>query len=206
MDAKFIRYSTLGFLLIQILVTIVDRGTSDGGSMCVEEVLTSILSRSEALGKWWSINATSLSPIIVAISVIVAAVAVWMQRRLTTQRATFDLFLKTEIDRQALDLWRDYIAALGAYQSASSVDSFVTGNAKAFNDICTYLSIYELVAIGIKNKLLDEKICFAFWHRIMRQDYHDVEKLLDYVHAQPAWRERFAAYPWLINRWKSKRA
>jgi hypothetical protein len=116
------------------------------------------------------------------------------------------LFLKTEIDRQALDLWRDYIAALGIYRSASTVESFVTANAKAFNDICTYLSIYELVAIGIKNKLLDEQICFAFWHRIMTQDYDDVEKLLEYVHAQPAWRERFAAYPWLINRWKSRRA
>jgi hypothetical protein len=174
--------------------------------MCIEDVQAWILSQSGAFGKWWSANAASLTPVVIGLSVFVAIIALRTQRRLTRQRATYDLFLKTELDSHALALWTAYTSAVEVYQSSSAPDSFVTEHPMKFKDICVYLSIYELVACGIKSKLLDEKLCFAFWQRIMRRDYRDTHKLLEYMRTQPDLKDRFPAYPLLIKRWNSRRS
>jgi hypothetical protein len=109
-----------------------------GQTMSIEDVLTWILSQSEAFGKWWSANTASLTPIIIGISVIVAVIALRTQRSLARQRAAYDLFLKTELENNALRLSEDYLSALKIYQSWSTAKSFIAENPEKFDDICTY--------------------------------------------------------------------
>lgn len=87
------------------------------------------------------------------------------QRGIARRRAAFDLFLKTEADEKmiaAYDHFHDGIAAMG---SAPSAEAFCTSEhtRKHYLSIRKYLNVHELVAVGIREEVLDPEVCYSYW-------------------------------------------
>lgn len=152
-------------------------------------------------GAWWLVNASSLTPVIAALSALVALKALRTQRRLSRQRAAFDLLLKTEVDRQTLGLWEAYLDASIVWERNRNISHFIEKRPKEYNNILIYLSIYDFVSCGIKNEILDEKICCDLWHRIMKRDFDNFRDIIEYLQKEQG-ESRFASYVWLMTKWK----
>jgi hypothetical protein len=153
---------------------------------------------------WWTANALYFTPIFLAVSIVVAVAALLTQRNLSRSRAAFDLFLKAELDFATVQLWTSHQNGIKAYKESSDPAAFIDSHRKEFDAILSYLNIYELVACGIHNRLLDEKICHSYWRRIMRNDYHTLSALLSYLRKQPDSKERFSEFFWLMEKPKWK--
>ena len=81
------------------------------------------------------------------------------------KRAAVDIFLKTEMDKHLVEAWDEFERATEALKSAPSVEEFCEAVAYSNNYLAIrrYLNIHELIAVGIKNKMFDDRTCFDFW-------------------------------------------
>ena len=105
------------------------------------------------------------------------------QRSIARRRAAFDLFLKTETDEKmitAYDHFHDGIAAMGKAQSAAS---FCTNEEtrKQYLSIRKYLNVHELVAVGIREGVLDPEVCYSYWGDTLTNNYGDAKPVLDFL-------------------------
>jgi hypothetical protein len=110
-----------------------------------------------------------------------AIVAICMQTLVARRRAAIDFFLKTDLDHNMLEAHRDFRAAVKTLKShlagGQTVKVFEDNNEAIYRHILKYLNIHELVAVGIKNRVFDETVCFNFWGDVLVQ--HADEKRCD---------------------------
>jgi uncharacterized protein DUF4760 len=105
------------------------------------------------------------------------------QRSIARRRAAFDLFLKTETDEKmitAYDHFHDGIAAMG---KAPSAETFCTSEQtrKQYLSIRKYLNVHELVAVGIREEVLDPEVCYSYWGDTLTNNYSDAKPVLDFL-------------------------
>jgi hypothetical protein len=48
-----------------------------------------------------------------------------------------------------------------------------------------YLNIHELVAVGLRQKVLDPETCFTYWGEVLTNNCNDARPILDYVKNRP---------------------
>jgi hypothetical protein len=88
-------------------------------------------------------------------------IAIWSimsQRAIARRRAAFDVFLKTETDEKMLTAYDNFHTGIIEMKKATSVDDFCTSEAMRphYLWIRKYLNVHELIAVGIKEKVLDK--------------------------------------------------
>lgn len=154
---------------------------------------------------WIKANGPALSPAVVAVSVSIAYFSLLTQRDLARKRAAIDFFLKTEIDQHSLLLWDAFRSALQALADASSYEEFQNQNHKENGQIERYLNIFELVACGVKGKILDEGICKSYWRTIILDTYDKTDKMLRYIQSKANAEENFQQFKWLAQRWQVRK-
>ena len=49
-----------------------------------------------------------------------------------------------------------------------------------------YLNVHELIAVGIKNDMLDVRTCFDFWGDVLIRGVEATKPVVDHVRARPA--------------------
>jgi hypothetical protein len=67
-----------------------------------------------------------------------------------------------------------------------------------------YLNIHELVAVGIKNKIFDHKICYDFWADTLTGGYRDAKPLIDFIRTRPQNRFTYCELEELSTKWRKK--
>jgi Domain of unknown function (DUF4760) len=87
----------------------------------------------------------------------------------------------------------------------------------AINDFCTskdedvrkhyfavrkYLNVHELIAVGIKNKMFDDRTCFDFWADVLIRCVEAARPVLDHVRARPAHKATYVELETLYLTWK----
>ena len=145
---------------------------------------------------------------IVALSaLIVAGTGIWFQRHVARQRAAIDFFIKTEMDRNLVDAYDDFWRGIDRMNAMAVSDFYASKDddiRKHYFSVRKYLNVHELVAVGIKRKILDDKICFDFWCDVLVRGVRAAGPLIDHVRTRP---DHGATYDELLVlhlKWKTK--
>jgi len=117
-------------------------------------------------------------------ALITAIVAIRTQTRVARRRAAIDFFLKTDLDHNMLEAHRDYVAAVKKLKlhlaAGETVKSFEEAHDPIYRSILKYLNIHELVAVGIKNRVFDDDVCYGFWADVLVQHANETKAVIDY--------------------------
>ncbi|MHC2666981.1 DUF4760 domain-containing protein [Bradyrhizobium diazoefficiens] len=107
------------------------------------------------------------------------------QRSIARRRAAFDLFLKTETDEKMLTAYDYFHDGIEAMRMAPSAESFCTSpddqTRKHYLSIRKYLNVHELVAVGIREEVLDPEVCYSYWGDTLTNNYRDAKPVLDFL-------------------------
>jgi Domain of unknown function (DUF4760) len=64
--------------------------------------------------------------------------------------------------------------------AGQTVKSFEETNEQTYRHILKYLNIHELVAVGIKNRVFDDDVCFNFLGDVLVQHADETAAVVDY--------------------------
>lgn len=109
----------------------------------------------------------------------IALLAIAAQRDIARRRAAIDFFLKTEMDAGIIELYRKFKKSVPTLASVQSMASFT--KTKKYHDIRAFLSICELIAVGVNEKAFSERVSLLYWGDVLPQTYRDAKPLIDYV-------------------------
>ena len=131
---------------------------------------------------WW------VPPLVVAIGVVVAILAIEANRRIARMRATLDLIERTESSEHYRDIRRAFRILI---DDPSEDTLHRLADAKNDSDratgqkIYTYLNHYELVAIGCNAGILDEDY-YAVWMRsTLVRDWEGARRFIEICRDRP---------------------
>jgi hypothetical protein len=139
-------------------------------------------------------------------AVIVAGTGIWFQRYVARQRAAIDFFIKTEMDRHLLDAYDDFWLGIDRMRTVTVSDFYGSKDKDVRKDyfaVRKYLNVHKLIAVGIKNKILDDKICFDFWCDVLLRGVDAARPIIDYVRTQPGHDATYDELLVLYGRWKA---
>lgn len=124
------------------------------------------------------------------IAVGAGAIAIWSicsQRSIARKRAAVDVFVKTEMDEKMIVAYDNFHTGLSEMKKAKSVEEFCTSEALRphYFAIRKYLNVHELIAVGIRKKVLDHDVCYEFWCDTLTNGYRDAKSMLDYIGDKP---------------------
>jgi hypothetical protein len=124
------------------------------------------------------------------IAIAAGGIAIWninSQRAIARRRAAFDLFLKTETDDKMLTAYDNFHKGINAMKAAPNIDEFCTSEATREHYLCIrkYLNVHELVAVGIRERVLHKDVCYAYWADTLMNNYGDAKPVLNFVRNRP---------------------
>lgn len=112
---------------------------------------------------------------------IIAVLGIQTQRQIARRRAAFDMFLKTEADEKMVDAYDNFHKGLAVLKQCESIVEFRESHRKEYFLVRNYLNVHELVAVGIKGKVLDPTICYEYWSEVLINNCRDAKPVLDFV-------------------------
>jgi Domain of unknown function (DUF4760) len=139
-----------------------------------------------------------------------AVISIISQRGTARKRAAIDFFLKTDLDGNMLQAHADFETALKKLKKhtadGGSVRSFVEGTETEndYKKIVRYLNVHELVAVGIKNKVFDDRVCYNFWSDAMVRHIKEAGSVIQYEIAEGGSDALFLELRNLGTRWSAR--
>ncbi|MCW1997008.1 DUF4760 domain-containing protein [Bradyrhizobium diazoefficiens] len=127
-----------------------------------------------------------LTPAVASVAAIIAVVAISAQKSIARKRAAIDFFLKTDLDHNMLEAYADFEKALKNFKAHTAngkdIKTFIDGpeTGKDYKKILRYLNVHELVAVGIKNNIFDERVCYNFWSDAMVRHVRETRPVIEY--------------------------
>lgn len=126
---------------------------------------------------WW------VQPLVVAlgviISLIVALVTIRINRRIARIKATLDLIESSESKEHYLNLYRNYKKYRMDAEFRRSIINPVNDDERVSQDkCCDFLNYYELICIGFKEGILDERFYRRWMKYAVLRDYHEGADLI----------------------------
>jgi hypothetical protein len=158
------------------------------------------------LSQWLKIHILPFGPLVTAAVAIVAGIvaiaSILVTKKIARRRAAIDFFLKTEMDQSLLTLYETCQTHVG------TINSSIAPNTKleellameGYGAVRTYLNIHELIAVGIHNKVFDERVCYLFWSAILVGHCKQAEALISFSRRDP---DEAAAY-WQLRKLNKK--
>jgi hypothetical protein len=97
---------------------------------------------------------------------------------------------------------------INAMRNARDVIAFCTEEAtrKEYLFIRKYLNVHELVAVGIRRKVLDPKLCYFYWADTLMNNYADAKPVLDFLAKREKNKYTHADLHNLNARWVTRKA
>jgi hypothetical protein len=105
------------------------------------------------------------------------------QRTIARKRAAFDIFLKTETDEKMLTAYDNFHKGVIAMGKAPDAAAFCTseGTRESYLWIRKYLNVHELVAVGIREEVLDPDVCYHYWADTLINNVSEAKSVLDFL-------------------------
>ena len=142
----------------------------------------------------------------------IAATAGWLaytslqsQRVIARRRAAFDMFLKTETDEKMLTAFDKFHAGIQAMKKASSVEADKEAREHYFC-IRKYLNIHELIAVGLREEVLDADVVYFYWGNTLTNHYSDAKPVLDFLAKREKNKYTYADLHELNAKWVARKA
>jgi hypothetical protein len=141
---------------------------------------------------------------VVALTTTIIGIAI--QWRLARRRAAVDFFLKTEADKHLLDAYDEFWIGI-EFMKTVDIDTFCTSKEenvrKLYFALRKYLNIHELIAVGIKNGMFDDRTCYDFWSGVLIRCVEAAHPVIQHVQARPGARAIYIELETLYARWKA---
>jgi Domain of unknown function (DUF4760) len=158
------------------------------------------------LSQWLKIHILPFGPLVTAgVAIFAGAIALYsihVTRSTARKRASVDFFLKTEMDQALLLLYDNCQKHIGkissSIKSETTLDELLA--MEGYGAVRTYLNIHELIAVGIRNKVFDEKVAYLFWSAILVMHCKAAEALIIFSRKEP---EEAGAY-WQLSKLNRK--
>jgi hypothetical protein len=161
-------------------------------------------------------NAARVAQIVTAavavLALLVAYNSVRVQRGIARRRAAIDFFLKTEMDEKVVNKLLAFGKKIDEFKSSASIEEFA--KTESCTDIHHCLYIYELMAVGIHNKIFDQRICYEYWRDELNRAYNSAKEIIDYDRMQPGradtycdlirLQKKWTGPHWIWQRWRSR--
>jgi hypothetical protein len=134
----------------------------------------------------WENTIARLAPIGTALIAFFAALialgAIWAQMYLARRRASIDFFLKTEIDKVAIDLYDKFKEEA---PKITSVPDPSDATRRHYDDVRSFLNICELIAVGVNKGAFSESVSFDYWGDVIPRSYRTAERLINDIRNNP---------------------
>jgi Domain of unknown function (DUF4760) len=139
------------------------------------------------LSQWLKIHVLPLAPLftplVATVAGIVAITSIVVTKSIARKRAAIDFFLKTDMDKGMVDAhiaFEEAVIVLKQHlKDGKTIEEFCKGG-KTYKDVRAYLNIHELVAVGIKNKVFDEDVCYNYWSDALVGHTAETHELLEH--------------------------
>jgi Domain of unknown function (DUF4760) len=154
------------------------------------------------LSLWLKIHILPVAPLITAtiatIAGIVAVVSIIVTKQLARRRAAIDFFLKTEADKSIVEIFQRFDESLETVNQDIDAGRKLKEiiKSKEYKDIHTCLNIHELLAIGVSNKVFDERVAYHYWSAALVSHRKKAEKLINFSREEP---DDYSAYIGMIK-------
>jgi Domain of unknown function (DUF4760) len=155
---------------------------------------------------WIATHAPIATACIALIASGVAMRAIRVQRSIAQNRAAVDFFIKTEMDQPMLTAHAKYEAAALVLAKHTDNPPLMTKfeNSTHYSDIRSYLNIHELLAVSIRNKVIDDDISYHFWADTFIRHYKECEFLIKRLRQRPNGGASYLELEKLHATWKAR--
>src|SRR5437763_384789 len=128
---------------------------------------------------WWE-TVAKLAPIGTALIALFAALialgAILVQMHIARRRASIDFFVKTEIDKTAIDLYRKFKTHAPSMTSVPPL-----GQREDYEDVRAWLNICELIAVGVNRRAFSKSVSYAYWGDVIPESYQTAKQLINNI-------------------------
>lgn len=132
---------------------------------------------SNAVGSWWPITAIIISALVGGL------IALWSinnQNRIARMRATLDVILKSESDTYYQNIYSTFTSEHTRPEGLAALKDAHSDNEKrSRRDVDDFLNHYELIAIAIKQQILDEDFYKEWMKSVYIRHYRYAEKYIN---------------------------
>lgn len=108
---------------------------------------------------------------------IIAVYSILTQRDIARKRAAVDFFLKAEMDATTIAIYNDYRDAIDSINEPLA--EFV--KTENYRKVRAFLHLCGLVAVGIRQRVLDETVVREYWGDVMVRAFRKTEALIQYM-------------------------
>ncbi len=153
-------------------------------------------------------TAAKFAPIATALIALVASCialcAIRAQRDIARKRAAIDFFLKTEMDDTLVKLYKRFKQLSPTIKELLAKPDLT--NTQEYHDIRAFLSICELIAVGINEGAFSERVSLAYWGDVLPMSYRDAEPLIKQIRSTPGegTAQTYADLEKLCKKWTRK--
>jgi hypothetical protein len=155
---------------------------------------------------WIATHAPIATASIALLAALVAGYAIKVQRSIARNRAAVDFFIKTEMDQPMLTAHANYEAAalvLAKHTDNSTLMAKFEAGCH-YPMIRSYLNIHELLAVGIRNNVIDEEIAFHFWADTLIRHYNECQLLIKRLRQRPNGAASYLELEKLYAQWERR--
>ena len=132
-------------------------------------------------------NAAQLAPIATAIIAFTAACvalkSMYLQRDVARRRAAIDFFMKTDVDSNMAEMYRNYKKHTDDLDALMRTKDF--HKTQPYYEIKHYLSICELICVGINHGAFSERVSLAYWGNWLPSVYRTTRPLITFIRQTP---------------------
>lgn len=147
-----------------------------------------------------------ITPCVATVAGVIALYSIHVTRSIARKRATIDFFLKTEADGSIVKLFQQFDGHLIVVKKHLDdgkpfTEILIT---EEYKTVHACLNMHELIAVGIANKVFDEKVAYNYWSGALVGHCKDAAKLIDASRADPDDMSAYIAMLELNAVWKKK--
>src|SRR5579863_2573538 len=127
-----------------------------------------------------------ITPSVAVMAGCIALYSINVTRTIARKRATIDFFLKTEADSSIVNLFQQFDEHLTIVkQKLKGATKFAeVTNAIEYKTVHACLNMHELIAVGISNKVFDEKVAYNYWAGALVAHCGEAASLIDVSRAE----------------------
>jgi hypothetical protein len=151
---------------------------------------------------WMAAHAPIGTASVAGLALVVAIASILVQRSLARKKQAIDFFLKTEMDEKMVQAWSNYTKAIAKWREIQvPVKVWIQSYPTEYEHLRGYLNIHELLAAGVRKKILDEDICFEFWSNVLTRACYDLRDLINHIREAPGQEWTYHSLTWLNREW-----
>jgi hypothetical protein len=150
--------------------------------------------------------ATLITSSVAVLAGTIALYSIHVTRTIARKRATIDFFLKTEADKNILELFQNFSGHVAVVKKQIDDQKSASEIMKTseYKTVHACLNMHELIAVGIEHKVFDDTVAYGFWNGALVGHCADASQIIDFSRTDASDLSAYISMLALNRRWKAK--